>query len=139
MMGRVIYLIVSFLSPQYVRHPGDGVAHRARRRPLCRHTHTRPGLVWGSRSHSPSPGPCPGAGPCRCCSPCRTGPLSIGPLSIGPLSTGPLNVGPLSVGTRSEPSPQPLQPVEHRRERQAGRAHRDLQEDPQETGVQTGL
>lgn len=47
------------------------------------------------------------------------------------------HTGPLSL--RRQPSPQSLQSVQHRREQQAGRAHRDLQEDPQETGVQARL
>ncbi len=101
MLRTVIHLIFSFL--QHVSDPGDGVAYRACRWPLCRRAATGPGLFWGSRSHG-----------------CR-------------------HTRPLGLGLRSKPSPQPLQPVEHRWEQQAGRAHGDLQEDPQETGVQTGL
>lgn len=49
---------------------------------------------------------------------------------------GPL--GPrLSLGV--QPSPQPFHAVQHRGQQQAGRAHRNFQEDPEEKGIQTRL
>lgn len=43
-----------FVCWQHVSDPGDGVAHRARRRPLRRRPNTRSGFLRRSRSHSRS-------------------------------------------------------------------------------------